>query len=140
MTWLSRTRILSACVLLVGIVAVGGAFADEVVAEAFVTTGPRDLPLDVLPADISKLYVLFKTHGVQAGDKFRGVLIADHAGRIAPNSKVSEATSTLDGDTIDGGISFTKPANGWPPGDYHVDIYINNRLATTTKFKVAMPK
>lgn len=140
MACLSRIRILSACVLLIGVVASRSAFADQVVAEAFVATGPRELPTDVLPPDTGKLYVLFKTHGVTAGDKFRAALIADHAGKIAPNSKVTEASSTLDGDTIDGGISFTRPQNGWPPGDYHVDIYINNRLVTTTKFKVAMPK
>jgi hypothetical protein len=119
----------------------GAAAAGDVQVEAFVTTSPSEPPLDVLPADAAKLYVIFKTHGITRGDKFRGVLIVDRAGRIAPeNSTAKEGTATLEGDTSDGAISFTRPINGWPPGDYHVDIYINDQLRTTVKFKFEIPK
>lgn len=135
-----RSGILPLFVLLTAIV--WPCFAADITrqVEAFAATGSQDPPLDVLPFDAAKLYILFKTHGVTRGDKFRGVLIADHAGRIAPNTKVTEATTTLSGDTIDGDVSFSRPTNGWPPGDYHVEIYINDRPATTVRFKFELPK
>ena len=111
--------------------------ADDVQAWAFVTSSVGDTPRSTLPATTQKIWVIFETHGAKRGDKFRAVLIADQAGHIAPNSKQSEATAKLDGDTKDGGVSFNRPPDhDWPAGDYHVEIYINDQLVTSTKFAV----
>lgn len=111
--------------------------AGEVKVEAFVASSPRETATTTFTRDTAKIYVIFKTKGVKAGDKFRGILIADHAGHIAPeNSKIIEGRATLDGDTNDGAINFSRPTDGWPIGEYHVEIYINDQLATTVKFTV----
>ncbi len=111
--------------------------AADVKVLAYVTSSVGDTARSTLPADTPKIWIIFETKGAKAGDKFRGVLIADHAGHIAPeNSKVTEGKITLSGDTSDGGLSFTRPEGGWPVGQYHVEIYINDKLATTAKFTV----
>jgi hypothetical protein len=94
------------------------------------------------PADTPKLYALFRTEGAENGDKVRGVWVADDVGDAAPKGfKIDERTFTAEGDTSDGEFSLSKP-DGWPVGKYHVDIYVNDELATSVKFtiKAAKPK
>ena len=100
-------------------------------------TGPKDKPAKTFAADTPKVFALFKTKGAQNGDKLRGVWIADDVGDAAPaNTKIDETTLTLEGDTDDGEFSCSKPTKGWPAGKYHVDIYANDKLATTVKFTI----
>ena len=90
-----------------------------------------------MPANTAKIWIIFQTKGIRPGDKLRATLIADKAGHIAPeNSKITEAKATLDGDTANGGISFSRPINDWPIGDYHVDIYVNDLLMTSVRFAI----
>lgn len=137
MRHLSAGQILKGIVALLFVTCVCLAIAGDVQVWAFITSSAGDTPRSTIPADTPKIWVIFETKGAKRGDKFRGVLIADHAGHIAPaNSKITEGKATLDGDTKAGGLSFSRPINDWPIGDYHVDIYINDRLAFTVKFEV----
>jgi hypothetical protein len=115
--------------------------AGDVKVKAFMSTGPDDDAVTSFMSDTPKLYTMFKTKGIQNGDKVRGVLIAENVGDVAPaNSRVLETTLTLEEDTNDGDFNFSKPTNGWPPGKYRVEIYVNNELATTVKFTIKSAK
>ena len=104
---------------------------------AVMTTGPKDKPTKIFAPDVPKVHALFKTKGAQTGDKLRGVWIAEDVGDAAPaNTKIDETTLTLEGDVGDGDFSCSKPTKGWPAGKYHVDIYANDKLATTVKFTI----
>jgi hypothetical protein len=123
--------------LIATIVCASVARAGDVKIKAVMTTSPEDEPATSFPADTPKLFAIFKTKGIQNGDKVRGVLIAEDVGDVAPaNSKVLEKTLSLEEDTDDGDFNFSKPTNGWPVGKYHVDIYVNDKLATTIKFTI----
>jgi hypothetical protein len=101
------------------------------------TTGPQDPPSTTFASNTPKLYAIFKTEGAKAGDKIRGVLIAEDVGDVAPaNTKVLETILDMDGDTEAGDFSFSKPTNGWPVGKYRVEIYVNDELATKVKFTI----
>ena len=105
------------------------------------TTGPQDLPTTTFASTTPKLYAIFKTEGAKAGDKIRGVLIAEDVGDVAPaNTKVLETILDVEGDTEAGDFSFSKPTNGWPVGKYRVEIYLNDELATTAKFTINAAK
>jgi hypothetical protein len=111
--------------------------AGEVKVEATTTTGPEDAATTTFTPNTAKIYVIFKTKGISNGDKIRCVLIADDVGDVAPaNTKVLEKTLSLEGDTEDGDFNLSKPTNGWPAGKYHVEIYVNDELATKVKFAV----
>jgi hypothetical protein len=111
--------------------------AGDVKVKAFMTTGPEDEAVTSFMSDTPKLYAMFKTKGIQNGDKVRGVLVAENVGDVAPaNSQVLEKTLTLEEDTSDGDFNFSKPTNGWPAGKYRVEIYVNGELATTVKFTI----
>jgi len=111
--------------------------AGDVKVKATITTGPGEEEVTTFAADSPKVFAMFKTEGVQKGDKVRGVWMAENVGSAAPaNSKIDEKTLTLEGDTDDGGFSLSKPTKGWPPGKYRLEIYVNDKLATTAKFTV----
>ena len=42
----------------------------------------------------------------------------------------------MDGDTDDGDLSLRKPTKGWPVGKYRFEIYVNDKLVTTTRFTI----
>jgi hypothetical protein len=102
-----------------------------------ISTSPEDAPATSFAADTPKLHALFGTTGIGSGDKVRAVLIAEDVGDAAPaNTKVLEKTLPLGEDTSDGDFAFSKPAKGWPPGKYRVDIYVNDEVATKAKFTI----
>ena len=105
------------------------------------TTGPQDPPSTTFASNTPTLYAIFKTEGAKAGDKIRGVLIAEDVGDVAPaNTKVLETILEMEGDTEAGDFTFSKPTNGWPVGKYRLKIYLNDELATTANFTIKAAK
>jgi len=134
---MKRTLAIAFATLFCATIARGG----DVKVKAYMTTGPDDDAVTSFMSDTPKLYTMFKTKGIQNGDKIRGVLIAENVGDVAPaNSQVLEKTLTLEQDTDDGDFNFSKPTNGWPAGKYRVDIYVNGELATSAKFTIKAAK
>jgi hypothetical protein len=122
-------------------ICVAAAKAGDVKVDVVMTTSPNGEPTTSFTADAPKLFALFKTKGATNGDKARGVLFADDVGDAAPaNTKVFETSLTLEGDTEDGGFNFSKPTTGWPVGKYHVEIYVNDELATKVQFTIRAAK
>jgi hypothetical protein len=115
--------------------------AGTVSVKVRMTAGPQDPPSTTFASNTPKLYAIFKTEGAKAGDKIRGVLIAEDVGDVAPaNTKVLETILEMDGDTETGDFTFSKPTNGWPVGKYRVKIYVNDELATTANFTIKAAK
>ena len=111
--------------------------AGDVTVEAIMTTGPDGKETTTFTPDTPRLFALFKTKGASDGDKIRAVWIADDVGDEAPKgTKIDETTLKAEGDTDDGVFSLAKPINGWPVGKYHVEIYVNDELATKVKFTI----
>lgn len=109
--------------------------------EAIFAKDKDSKPATSFPADVSKIFAFFRSKGTHKGDKFRGVWIADDVGNVAlANTKIDEATLDADDDNFYGAFSMTKPTSGWPVGKYHVDIYVNEQLATSPKFTITGAK
>lgn len=124
--------------LLIAVIAAASvARAGDVKIEAVLATGREDEPTTTFAHDTPKIFALFKTQGLQDGDKVRGVWIAEDVGDAAPKgTKIDEKTLKADGRTDDGEFSLPKPAKGWPVGQYRLDIYVGDELVTKTKFTV----
>jgi hypothetical protein len=126
---------------ILSVICVTAARAAGVNVKVTMTTGPQGDPTTTFATNTPKLYAMFKTKGATAGDKIRGVLIAEDVGDAAPaNTKVLEKTLDMEGDTDDGDFNFSKPTKGWPAGKYRVEIYVNDELATTAKFTIKAAK
>ena len=127
--------------LVVSLICLSVVKAGVVSVKVRMTAGPQDPPSTTFASNIPKLYAIFKTEGAKAGDKIRGVLIAEDVGDVAPaNTKVLETILEMDGDTETGDFTFSKPTNGWPVGKYRLKISLNDELATTANFTIKAAK
>jgi hypothetical protein len=111
--------------------------AGDVKIEAMMTAGPNGREITAYTADAPKLYAMFKTKGATEGDKIRAVWIADDVGDAAPKgTKIDEKSLNVQGDIDNGEFSLSKPTDGWPTGKYHLEIYVNDDLATKLSFAI----
>ena len=127
--------------LVAAVVAASVAYAGEVKIDVRLATSADGEAVKSFPLDTAKLYALFKTKGLQNGEKIRGVWIAEDVGEAAPKeTKIDEKTLEMKGDTDDGVFSLSKPTKGWPPGKYRLELYVGDELNTTTKFTIGEAK
>jgi hypothetical protein len=111
--------------------------AGDVEVEAVTTASPGGEETTNFAPDVPKLFAMFKTKGAQNGDKLRGVWIAEDVGSAAvANSKIDDTELTMDGDSDDGDFSLSQPTKGWGVGKYRLEIYVNDKLVTTTRFMI----
>src|ERR1051326_3363248 len=109
--------------------------------EAVIAVDKETKPATTFNAKVSKLYAFFRSNGTHEGDKLRAVWIAVDVGDAAPkNFKIDEASLTADQDNFYGAFSLSKPNKGWPVGQYRVDIYQGDELATSAKFSIKSNK
>src|ERR1700741_3368944 len=111
--------------------------AQSLKVEAIIAEGQDSKPAMAFAPDVPKLYAFFRSAGTHAGDKLRGVWIADDVGSAAPKeTTIDQAILTADSNNFYGAFSLTKPTKGWPAGKYHVDIYLNDKLAVSPEFTI----
>ena len=110
-------------------------------------SGPKEeVAVTSFTSDTKNLYTVFRAKGTKDGDKIHCVLIAEDVGDAAPaNTKALETTLTVGGDPNGrdyvGDFELSMPTKGWPVGKYHVEIYVNDELATKVSFAIkAAPK
>jgi hypothetical protein len=104
---------------------------------AVTATGTDAQAATTFAPDTPAVFALLQMGGVKKGDKLRAVWFADDVGDAArAHTKIAEKAMTMEGDPTEGSFSCTKPAKKWPTGTYHVDIYANDKLATSAKFTV----
>ena len=117
------------------------ALADAPKVEAIVAKDKDSKPAVTFASDVPTLYAFFRSTGTKKGDKLRGVWIATDVGEAAPkNTKIDEATLPATDDNFYGAFSLSKPTKGWPLGEYRVEIYDGDQLATTVKFSIQAEK
>ena len=84
-----------------------------------------------------KLFVRATLADVPAGSKVKGEWIAVKTNVAPPNYRIDAAELTVGKGMTRVDYTMSKPNNGWPEGDYRVDMYINGKKASEVKFKVA---
>src|SRR5262249_16195328 len=115
---------------------IAAARAGDVKVDAVMMTEPHGRELTAYTADARKLYAIFKTQGTKEGDHIRCDWIADDVGDAAvKGTKIEEKTIPAKGDT-EGEFSLSRPTPGWPLGKYHIEIYVNDELATKVTFEI----
>jgi hypothetical protein len=110
--------------------------AGDMQITAVMATGPDAKPTATFASDTPKVFAVLQMKGVKKGDKLRAVWFADDVEGAPVNTKIGENARTMEGDPAGGNFSCAKPAEHWAAGKYHVDIYANDKLATTVKFTI----
>jgi hypothetical protein len=93
--------------------------------------------VSVFKPDTPLLYLNAKLADVPDGAILRGEWIAVKTTEAPPNYKI--LAKELPKEKNWGAVEFTlsKPGNGWPAGDYRVDLFIDGKPAGSVPFKVA---
>ena len=134
---ISMTRILtflSACVIFASVANA----ADPQMKVTLTKDKTGGTPATTFDPTVETVFALFKGENLHAGDKLRGVWIAEDVGDAAPpGTKIDEKTVDSPGESATGNFSLSKPDKGWPVGKYKLDVYVNDKLVTTEKFSVA---
>ena len=105
--------------------------------------------IDVFTSDTPEIFVLWKSNELKGAKKMKAVWIADDTNNAAPpNYKIKDFTLDIGeglvsktvmsspGSYLSGTFSLTKPTAGWPLGNYHVEIYVDNELVKSIKFSI----
>jgi hypothetical protein len=89
-------------------------------------------------ANAPKIYARWRGHNLREKAKIRAVWIAENIGAVAPpNHTIDEATTTANAPESHGTFTLARPEEGWAPGDYRVEFYLDGELVETVKLKIA---
>ena len=88
-------------------------------------------------SDAPQIYVRWRGHRLRKGAKVRVVWIAENIGDDAPpNYKVDEAVAIAESPTAHGAFTLSQPEDGWAPGDYRAEFYVDDLLVETVKMQI----
>jgi hypothetical protein len=128
-----------------------GAKSADVSAEKMGTFTCKDVkddacigPTDRFKADISVVHVTYRTKDVPKNGKVYSIQwIAEDVGKAAKPNTVIATLEKKVVDVPDFGMKsyfvnsqLSKPTNGWPLGQYRVEIKLGDKLATTARFVI----
>jgi hypothetical protein len=89
---------------------------------------------DTFPPSTARIYVVYKVTLPKAG-RVKSAWVAEKVDGEKENSKFSENGSNLQPGTFMGVFSW-KPGNAWPAGTYRVDLYVDDKLEKSVRFRV----
>ena len=102
------------------------------VTPEFVPVGPTT----VFPPTAQGFYAVFNASGVGAGAVLKSVWWVVNVGNAAlPNTIIDERTATI-ADGAGKGVFRLQRPEPWPPGEYKVEVFLNEQLITVLPFRV----
>jgi hypothetical protein len=85
----------------------------------------------------SEIYARWQGRRLRQGAKVKAVWIAENIGEDFPQDyKVDEASAVTETPSAHGAFTLTRPEDGWAPGDYRVEFYIDDVLVDAVKLKI----
>ena len=88
-------------------------------------------------SDTPQIYARWKGHRLRNGAKVRVDWIAENIGEDAPTDYGADEASTIaEGPTSGGRFVLSRPDDGWVPGDYRAEFYVDDVLVGTVKLKI----
>jgi hypothetical protein len=87
-----------------------------------------------------KIYARWQGRGLRSQARIRVVWIAEDVGDVAPaNYTIDEATAVATIADAHGIFTLSRPEDGWAPGRYRVEFYVDDELIDTVKLKISTP-
>lgn len=99
-------------------------------------TEPRGEPATIFSSDTPKIYARWQGHRLREHAKVRVVWIAEKVEDVPPDQKVDEAFAFADGRNSLGSFTLSRPEDGWVPGYYRAEFYVDEALEETVKLKI----
>ena len=83
------------------------------------------------------IYARWKGRRLSAHANIRAVWIAENVTGVASGYEMDEASAVAPASNSSGRFTLSQPEEGWVPGDYRVQFYIDDAPAGKAKFKIS---
>jgi hypothetical protein len=84
-----------------------------------------------------EIYARWQGQRLRQGANVKAVWIAENIGEDFPQDyKIDEASAVAATPTARGAFTLARPEDGWMPGDYRVEFYVDNVLVDAVKMKI----
>jgi hypothetical protein len=94
-------------------------------------------PITSFSANTPEIYARWQGQRLREGANVKAVWIAENIGEDFPQDyKIDEASAVATSPTARGAFTLARPEDGWMPGDYRVEFYVDNVLVDAVKMKI----
>jgi hypothetical protein len=94
-------------------------------------------PMTTLSSNTSQIYARWQGQRLRTGATVKAVWVAENIGEDFPQDyKVDEVSAVAESPTAHGTFTLARPEDGWAPGDYRVEFYVDGVLVDAVKLKI----
>jgi hypothetical protein len=94
-------------------------------------------PVTTFLSSTPEIYARWQGQRLRKGAKVKAVWIAENIGEDFPQDyKVDQASAVAESPTAHGAFTLARPEDGWAPGDYRVEFYVDDVLVDAVKLKI----
>ena len=94
-------------------------------------------PTTTFSSNTPEIYARWEGQRLRQGASVKAVWIAENIGEDFPQDyKVDEASVVAQTPTAHGAFTLVRPEEGWAPGDYRVEFYVDDVLVDAMKMKI----
>jgi hypothetical protein len=87
-------------------------------------------------SDTPAVYACWRGHELREKPEIRAVFIAENVADTSADYQIDESKATAPSPNSSGIFTLSRPENGWTPGNYRIEFFVNDELAQTVKFKI----
>ena len=94
-------------------------------------------PVTTFSSSTPEIYARWQGERLRPGASVKAMWIAENIGEDFPRDyKVDEASIVAESPTAHGAFTLARPEDGWAPGDYRVEFYVDDVLVEAVKMKI----
>ena len=94
-------------------------------------------PTTTFSSHTPEIYARWQGQRLRQGANVKAVWIAENIGEDFPRDyKIDEASALAATPTARGAFALARPEDGWAPGDYRVEFYVDDVLVDAVKMKI----
>jgi hypothetical protein len=94
-------------------------------------------PTTTFSSNTPQIYARWQGQRLRQGANVKAVWIAENIGEDFPQDyKVDEASVVAESPAARGAFTLARPEDGWAPGDYRVEFYVDNLLVDSVKMNI----
>ena len=94
-------------------------------------------PMTTFSSNTPEIYARWQGRRLRKGAKVKAAWIAENIGEDYPQDyKIDEASAVADTPGAHGAFTLVRPEDGWAPGDYRVEFYVDDVLVDAVKMKI----
>ena len=94
-------------------------------------------PLTTFSSNTPEIYARWQGRRLRKGAKVKAAWIAENIGEDYPQDyKIDEASAVADTPGAHGALTLVRPEDGWAPGDYRVEFYVDDVVVDAVKMKI----